>query len=194
MAAMFWNCGSSKTLKWKSCNSPHMYNTHFQERWHTHAHLKPDRNAHAYITQMLAKKTRHRQVTYSTGDALLGSHTLARGLQTHRSDRSYKHTPFSASLSHRSLPVLSSQCQRKKKKTHCWLWFSGVTSPTQNVLVTPESTLCQPVPFWDHTHTQAAISGCWNSAFFLSRVKSCRDPELYKHSRTMHRELEPCRL
>lgn len=157
-------CALKLALQWKSCRLPHVslsYTTHtrFQVQWHTQAHMKPDTRAHAH--------TKHTKNDRHTGDTQLGSHTLAGGLQTHRSDHSHTHTHPALPTSVTLLFLYRALSGRGKKnwKTPCWLWFSGVTSPTQNVLVTPESTLCQPVPFWDCTHTQAAISGHWKPAF-----------------------------
>ncbi len=153
-----WRC-SGNPAGFFTCLSPTPH-THVFKCNDTHRHIWNQTHAHMR-TQNARKNDRH------TGDTQLGSHTLAGGLQTHRSDYSHTRTHPALPTSVTLLFLYRALSGRGKKtwKTPCWLWFSGVTSPTQNVLVTPESTLCQPVPFWDCMHTQAAISGRWKPAF-----------------------------
>lgn len=169
-------------LQWKSCRLPHVslsYTTHAFKcnDTHTQTYMKP---AHAHTKH--TKNDKDTQVTHSLLTPWLEA-CRRTGLTTHT------HPALPTSVTLLFLYRAHSGRGKKNWKTPCWLWFSGVTSPTQNVLVTPESTLCQPVPFWDCTHTQAAISGCWKPAF-SSKVKP-RDG-LSKHLRT--RAVESLRL
>lgn len=168
-------CSTGTVLwKWYCSGNPAGFLTCLSPTPHTHAFKCNDTHRHIWNqthTHMRTQNTQKMTDTQVTHSLVLTPWLEAcrrTGLTTHTHTHTHPALPTSVTL----LFLYRALSGRGKKnwKTPCWLLFSGVTSPTQNVLVTPESTLCQPVPFWDCTHTQAAISGRWKPAF-SSKVK-----------------------
>ncbi len=166
-------CSTGTVLwNWHCSGNPAGFLTCLSPTPHTHAFKCND--THRHIWNQTHAHTKHTKNDRHTGDTQLGSHTLAGGLQTHRSDHSHTHThtPCSANLCHTALPVPSSQWQREKKLKNtlltlvlgCHLTYTECISNSWEYLVSACSILRL------HAHTQAAISGHWKPAF-SSKVK-----------------------
>lgn len=141
-------------LQWKSCRLPHVslsYTTYFQVQWHTHTDTYETRQTCTCAHKTHKKMTKtHTQVIHS----LLLTPWLEACRHTGLTTHTHPALPTSVTLLflYRALSGREEKTVKKKKKTPCWLWFSGVTSPTQNVLVTPEYLVSACSILRSHAH------------------------------------------